>query len=126
MSRETREFVINVMSEGLCIATKDFLLSYGYEPYLDMVPEIKIPKGRYEVVMEVFKTSRGNLRTSGTFDVKSPLVIGDFSHVIPDAKWGSFERDQNRNIMRGLIRECASVYTGREGDFDVVVSIKKV
>jgi hypothetical protein len=122
----THSFVINVMSEGLYLAPLEYLIDYGYVSYKEMVPEVTIPKGFYEVSLEVLGTTRGRLSASGVFEIKSAIAVGDFAHVIPDDRWDTFDRDQRNDIMRGVIRNCASIYTGREGDYNVVLKLKEV
>lgn len=126
MPRYTHTFNINVMSETISIMSLEYISRYGYEPFEDMVPEIKLSKGRYEVIVEVFKTTRGDLRISGIFDVKGRLVLGDMMNVLSEENWREFDRAQKNNISRGALREVASAYTGREGDFDVVVTLTKI
>lgn len=119
-------FTINVTGDGIYVATRDYLLRHEYEPDPEWVPEVSIPPGKYGFVLEAPRTRRKALRATGSFNITSGLVIGDFTHVFPPSKLKNFLSCYDNHILRGGPRECVNLYMGEGGEYDVVLSLTKV
>lgn len=119
-------FTINVTGEGIYFATKEHLLEYGYVPDPEWVPEVYVTTGEYGFILEAPETRRGCLRATGVIRPRGTLVIGDFTHILPEKGWLRFIHEYDNKILSGNIRQCANLYIGQSGEYNVVLTLNSL